>query len=497
MERKNRMGNFIKTKPLFLLLFPIFFVFHGFTVYYDSVPVGQSLLLTLQYIGISILIAGLLWFLYRDITKASVATLLIIAFHFFFGNIFDFLKDHFSQTILRYRYMIPFCIFLFLFLFIWLKKRKKSLFMFTFYLNILLAILIIVDVGSLITKIPAAKEKKAFHPEAGGFTICDTCGKPDIFFIIPDQYAGYTALKDVFDFDNADFENELKARKFYIAKKSISNYNFTPFSVASTLNMDLLSLKIGKQDYSTVGYSYEVIRNSRVLKFLSNTGYRFYNCSIFDFDDQPAHKYSAFLPYGIKLVTAQTFATRMADDFRQDIVDGKLGLKKLQQKIAYDNLHFNDEIMDLTAKISAEKINQPKFVYTHLMMPHYPYYFDSKGNPMPIEKLGGLNKVNANDYVEYLQYGNKRLLELIDNILTASVSPPIIIVLSDHGFRHPEKKVDPAYDFINLNAVYFPDGNYSQFYDGISNVNQFRLIFNQYFGQRLPMLKDSTTSLRD
>ena len=115
----------------------------------------------------------------------------------------------------------------------------------------------------------------------------------------------------------------------------------------------------------------------------------------------------------------------------------------------------------------------------------------------PLEKLGGLNRVNANDYIEYLQYGNKRLLELIDNILAGSVSPPLIIVLSDHGFRHPEKKADPAYDFINLNAVYFPDGNYSQFYDSISNVNQFRLIFNQYFGQRLPMLKDSTTSLRD
>jgi len=491
------MDYFIKTKPLFLLFFPIFFVFHGFTVYYDSVPVGEALWLTLQYIGISILIAGLLWLLYRDIIKASVAALLIMAFHFFFGNFLDFLKDHFPQNVLRYRYIFALSIFIFLFLFIWLKKRKKSLFMFTFYLNVLLAILIIVDAGWLIAKIPIAREKKIFRPEAEGFITCDTCLKPDIFFIIPDQYAGYTALKDVFDFDNVDFENELKARRFHIAKKSISNYDFTPFSVASTLNMDLLSLKKGPQNYSTVGYSYEVIRNSRVLKFLSSNGYRFYNCSIFDFDDQPAHKYAAFLPYGIKLVTAQTLTTRVTDDFRQDILDGKLGLKNLQKKIAYDNLHFNDEIMDFTAKVAAEKINEPKFVYTHLMMPHFPYYFDSKGDPLPIEKLGGLNRTNANDYTEYLQYSNKRLLMLIDNILNGSVSPPLIIVLSDHGFRHSEKKVDPAYDFINLNAVYFPDGNYSRFYDGISNMNQFRLVFNQYFGQQLPMLKDSTTSLRD
>jgi len=484
-------------KPFFLLLFPIFFVFHGFTVNYDSVPVDEALWLTLQYIGSGILIAGLFWLLYRDIIKASVAILSIMAFHFFFGNILDFLKDHFPQTIFRYRFMIPFCVFIFLLLFIWLKKIKKGLFILTFYLNTLLVILIIVDAGWLISKIPAAKEQKVFRPEAEGFTICDTCQKPDIFFIIPDQYAGYSALKDVFDFDNADFENELKTRGFYIVRKSISNYNLTPFSVASTLNMDLLSLKKGQQDYSTIGYSYEVIRNSRVLKFLSITGYRFYNCSIFDFDDQPAHKYAAFLPYGIKLVTAQTFTTRLKNDFRQDILDGKLGMKKFQNIIAYDNLYFNDKIINLTAKIAAEKINEPKFVYTHLMMPHYPYYFDSKGNPMAMEKLGGFKRVNANDYIEYLQYGNRRILELIDNILKGSVSPPLIIVLSDHGFRHPEKKVDPAYDFVNLNAVYFPDRNYSQLYDRISNVNQFRLIFNQYFGQRLPMLKDSTTSLRD
>ena len=217
-------------------------------------------------------------------------------------------------------------------MFIWLKKRKKSLFIFTFYLNILLAILIIVDAGWLITKIPAAKEKKVFHPEAEGFTICDTCRKPDIFFIIPDQYAGYTSLKDVFDFDNADFENELKARGFYIAKKSISNYNFTPFSVASTLNMDLLSLKKGPQNYSTVGYSYEVIRNSRVLKFLSSTGYRFYNCSIFDFDDQPAHKYAAFLPYGIKLVTAQTFTTTAERRFSPGYTGWKIRAEKTSKE---------------------------------------------------------------------------------------------------------------------------------------------------------------------
>jgi hypothetical protein len=111
-------------KPLFNLLFPVFFVFHGFTVYYDSVPVGEALWLTVQYIGISILITCLLWLLYRDIKKASVATLLIMAFHFFFGNFLDFLKDHFLKSFSIQVYD-PFLHFYFPVAVYMVKEKKK------------------------------------------------------------------------------------------------------------------------------------------------------------------------------------------------------------------------------------------------------------------------------------------------------------------------------------------------------------------------------------
>ena len=40
-----------------------------------------------------------------------------------------------------------------------------------------------------------------------------------------------------------------------------------------------------------------------------------------------------------------------------------------------------------------------------------------------------------------------------------------------------------------------PDGNNSGFYDGMSNVNQFRVLLNSQFKQKLPLLKDSTNFL--
>src|SRR4030095_12294418 len=185
----------------------------------------------------------------------------------------------------------------------------------------------------------------------------------------------------------------------------------------------------------------------------------------------------------------------VASDFRQDMLDGKWGIK-FQREQAYQNLQFNDAIIDLTKKIAAEKTSTPKFIYTHLMLPHSPYYFDSKGHPSPLSKFTGKNRWNEKDYIEYLQYSNGKILELVDHILSFSYSPPIIIILSDHGFRREQENVNPLHEFINLNAVYFPDKNYQLLYDSITNCNEFRVVFNSYFNQHLPLLKDSTVNLR-
>ena len=69
------------------------------------------------------------------------------------------------------------------------------------------------------------------------------------------------------------------------------------------------------------------------------------------------------------------------------------------------------------------------------------------------------------------------------------------MLMSDHGFHEFSEEVDQKYHFMNLNAVYLPSKNYSGFYDGITPVNQFRVLFNGLFQQKLPMLKDSSIFL--
>jgi len=125
-------------------------------------------------------------------------------------------------------------------------------------------------------------------------------------------------------------------------------------------------------------------------------------------------------------------------------------------------------------------------------MPHPPYYYDSLGNRTSENLLTHKNYFSKSAYISYLKYTNEKLLELVDYIQSNNRRPAIIILMGDHGFRQSSDFTYlNKYQWMNLNAIFLPDKNYSAFYKGISNVNQFRVILNTEFEQILPLLKDS------
>jgi hypothetical protein len=490
------MKQFFKTKPLFLFLLPVFFVLHGYTDNYNFIPIKDALLLTGLYIGSSIILSLLFWLFFRNFYKANLIAFLLMAFHFFFGSMHDGLKNIAGNSfITKYTFLLPVAAVFFIVVIILIKRRKTSLLKTVYFLNTGLALLLAVDAVWLVTK-TAGINNKSVITAMPHYKTCDTCTKPDIYFILADEYAGNAELKEVFGFDNSVFENELNSRGFHVVKNSYSNYNYTPFSVGSVLNMSYLNLQDSNRTGADLKYSYEVIKNNLTLQYLSTFGYTFYNHSIFDFEGQPARTRETFLASKTRLITAQTFLSRIDRDILFNIVT-RFKSKAAQKKLTYYNLENNNHIYNLTWKLAEEKTIQPKFVYTHLMMPHYPYYYDKDGKEQPYETLQEGKQVNTKAYTEYLQYANKKFLSLIDHILSSSDTPPIIILMGDHGFRHFEKPVDRKYYFLNMNAVYFPSKNYSAFTDSSSTVNQFRKILNTQFNQNLPLLIDSSIYLRD
>ncbi len=152
-------------------------------------------------------------------------------------------------------------------------------------------------------------------------------------------------------------------------------------------------------------------------------------------------------------------------------------------------LKYNNLMLEKIKTEIASVSSKPRFIYTHLFMPHYPYYFDENGDRNNLTTVG--NEYDQNAYKNYLIYSNKVFLQLIDTILKKSSKPPIIILLGDHGFRQFKNQRQANFHFMNLNAIYLPNRDYKLFYNGMSNVNLFRVILNSQFQQELPLLKDS------
>ena len=131
-------------------------------------------------------------------------------------------------------------------------------------------------------------------------------------------------------------------------------------------------------------------------------------------------------------------------------------------------------------------------------MPHYPYYYNEHLQLRNEKDLvADEDPGHIDSYIKYLPYTNQKLRELIDTIQKNTNRSAVIILMGDHGFRTKTDDGDRSHYFKNLNAVYFPNGDYRLMTDSISTVNQFRTIFNSLYKQKLPLLRDSTIFLTD
>ena len=99
--------------------------------------------------------------------------------------------------------------------------------------------------------------------------------------------------------------------------------------------------------------------------------------------------------------------------------------------------------------------------------------------------------------MDQLMYTNRRLQSTLDEILSRSAEPPIIILQSDHG---PGSRLDwgDPYDtdlkerLSILNAYYLPGKGSTELYAGITPVNTFGVILDLYFGTDCGLLQDDS-----
>lgn len=482
----------IKPFPFFLLLLPLFFVLHGYGQNISSVTGSECFELVAEYL----LVSGLLFLLgllsYRRWQKAALFSFGLLFVHLFFGAFHDGLKRISGGFFLaKYSVLLPLLALLLIFFLLYLKRSKGFYKRFFVYLNLIFAVLVLIDLPRLFSNSPEFVKS--------GMKPCTTCDKPDVYFIVADEYADSVSLSELMHFNNGAFQSALRERGFHVVNGSRGNYNFTPFAVASLFRMDYLQNIVGSNsNRKDINICQTAINRNPTIAFFKENGYEIKNLSIFTVDGQPAQVKQGYLVMGKDLITSQTLLQRLQRDLGYHLVT-TLKIHSEIERYAFYTKRGNDKLISLLQKETRQKNDRPRFIYTHLLMPHYPYYFDKNDRQRPLSFLVPGHESNREGYIEYLQYANKIFLNLIDDILKQTAHPPIIIFMGDHGFREYglTKESSPNYNFMNLNTVLLPNRNYAPFYDGISGVNQFRALFNSSFDQRLPMLKDSTRFLQE
>ena len=135
----------------------------------------------------------------------------------------------------------------------------------------------------------------------------------------------------------------------------------------------------------------------------------------------------------------------------------------------------------------------PKFVLIHTEIAHAPCIFDENGKRLPLPH--GQYMINWGTPAELgaqWKYAQKVLVGWVGEILDASHGKAVIIMQSDHGCGIPLANTDDWYNerMRIINALYLPGKNNARCYEMMTPVNNFRILFDDYFDAKLPLLPD-------
>jgi len=156
------------------------------------------------------------------------------------------------------------------------------------------------------------------------------------------------------------------------------------------------------------------------------------------------------------------------------------------------------------------ELDGPLFVFAHIVVPHPPFVFGRHGEEIEPESRFTLRDgdeiirpgtLTQDEYVrryrDQLTFTNARVMEALDGILSQPARPAIVVVQADHGPRSLGDRENCSSgclreQFSILNAYYLPEQGEADLYEGITPVNTFRIILNQYFGTNYELLDDES-----
>jgi hypothetical protein len=479
----------IQFYPLLLVTFPILNLYTHNIEYVEISDIFRILFIALVVVLVALVIIGLF---VKDSDKSALYTSLIILLVFSYGHVFTFLQN--SWPDIRHRFLLIGW-FLILFLGIILINQLKKPPELTKVISLVSIALVVYQIISA----TSFEINRVILNRENTDRVLDIqdnqslTNLPDIYFIILDAHSSSAVIKEKFGYDNTPEISKLQELGFYLAECSQSNYTRTEFTLSSTFNMNYLDTYLNdlKQfpDY----------KSSSVIQFFDNLGYQKikfethadHNVSfgedIYLARDRdirntlnvfPFNRMNAYEVQLIQTTWLQPVLTLLANN--DDLLPANWVLDVESAKY-YDHYFQTLFMLEELPKVPDLDIGGPKFVYAHFLVPHEPYIFHPSGKYEQYSRWD--YKIGYANNVEFI---DSQLPDLLKKIITRSDTPPIIIVMGDHG----RNGSNPEEQLTILNMFYLPDDGDEMLYPKISPVNTFRVILSYYFDTELELLED-------
>jgi len=472
------------------VLFAIIFVIMPFTQYAGLIPPAQ---VVAPFIVICIF-AALLYFIIKGVVKkagvvvALLSPLLIVLCNY--GTLYEYISSLTSGTKLKGPVLALATLIILVILIVYIMKIRRlrggAISKVNKAFCVIAGALIVSNAFSITMQSIAFAKINGDSGTPGMSMPKDTGPRPDIYFIILDEYAAPSQMKSYFQYDMSPFVEYLRQKGFMVTEMTTESIA-TATILDTRLNMEARKRQDG--DLSSGSLSDSLlesvnilntdeekrmihIRNNKVIGYLKGLGYQY------------IHMGSWF---------AQTRYNHLADQNNnffgfqfKDELSTIIAGNSILRLVLINRYFLRSSVLDAFAYLENMPVagGQPKFIFAHIICPHTPYVFGANGEKLTVNP--GESKDDKQLYLDQHIYVTKMAKEFVDKKLSTAQAEvaPVIIIQADHGARMDKPQARQVFS-----AVYIPNYKGKPWQDSISSANTFRLVFKELFGSNLEILK--------
>lgn len=320
---------------------------------------------------------------------------------------------------------------------------------------------------AILLAMQTAKEQTgsiALANEQGDFEFERLSGE-NVYWIVPDGYAGQRTLDEFYGFDNSEFLNRMQDTGFRVMDAR-SNAIATHVSIASMLYLNYLPE--GSGIYSDRNLLYpgmlDIASTPPLLSILLDHGYRLF------LSGNTWSGCTGVAMTCIGEISELSYASRTI-----------LSTTPVAPLIVrYAPASF-DAISPMMAKLPELMDQRPFFALVHHLSPHPPYVLDRNCQPRTESEQETLDKAG---YIESIRCVNKMLEEAVQTILQKDPEA-VIVIQSDHGGELFPQWTEPMADwstaFIderahNLGLIYAPEACREWLRSDLGQINTARFV---------------------